>query len=440
MESFRRGLSRIAAKIRRAAIIDERTLREIVRDIQRELLRADVSVDIVAEVSRRVEERVRGERLPPGFSKRELLLKVFYDELVRMLGGEEAYRPKVKRGRAYVVMLVGIQGSGKTTTAAKLALFYKRRGYRVGLVCADNFRPGAVQQLSQLAEQVGVDFYGVEGAGSAVDVARRGVELFRSKGYDIVVVDTAGRHKEERGLLEEMRVMAEAVRPDEVMLVLDGTIGKQAGPQAEAFHEAAPVGSIVVTKLDGAARGGGALAAVARTGARIAFIGTGEKVEELEPFDPPSFVSRLLGMGDLAALVERFRAAEILDRRRAEAVASGRFTLLDMKAQIESLEKLGPLKKLLELLPGGIELSPGLERMGEENLKKWKAVLNSMTVEELVNPDIIDRSRMVRIARGSGVGVRDVRDLLAAYRKSKKLIRKLARQRRGLRGIGRLGV
>ncbi len=426
MEQLRSGLLRVVSLVKREAIIDRAAVKRILRELERELLKADVAPQTVLELSRRVEERTLGESIPPGFSRRELLLKNLYEELVNMLGGEARHELKPRKGS--VVMLVGLQGSGKTTTAAKLALYFRRKyGYKVGLVCADNYRPGAYEQLEQLAEAVGAEFYGRKGA-DPVAVAVEGVRELRGRGVDLVIIDTAGRHKEERALLEEVRDMAAKLRPDEVVLVLDATVGKAAGPQAEAFHKAVPVGSIILTKMDGAARGGGALAAVARTGARIAFIGTGEKLDELEPFDPPSFVSRLLGMGDLKTLVERIRAART--PVAPEALLSGRFTLLEFREQLEQLARLGPLRKVLELVPLGFQLTPELEKAGSENLRKWIAIMDSMTREELTRPEIIDRSRMVRIARGSGTSVKDVRELLEAYRRAQKLLRQLARSRR----------
>lgn len=440
MESLRKGLTEIIAKIRKSSIIDERTLRELIRGIQRELLKADVSVEIVADLSRKVEERLRKEKMPPGFSKQELLIRIIYEELIRILGGESGYEIKLKKGASKVIMLVGIQGSGKTTTAGKLAYFFRNKGFKVALVCADNYRPGAVDQLRQLAEKVGAAFYGEENAPSAIDVAKKGVEMFKNEKYEAIIVDTAGRHKEEKELIEEMKRIASAVSPDEIILVLDGTIGKQAGVQAEAFHKATPIGSIIVTKLDGAARGGGALAAVVKTGARISFVGTGEKIEELEPFDPPSFVSRLLGMGDLKQLIERFRKAEALEKLRLTTLASGKFTLLDMKEQLESLTRMGPLRKLIELLPGGFRLPEGFEEAGEENLRKWVAIMNSMTQLELLKPEIIDRSRMLRIAKGSGTTVRDVKNLLEAYNRSRKLLKKMMRRAKRFKGLDLPGI
>ncbi|MEM1567404.1 MAG: signal recognition particle receptor subunit alpha [Thermofilaceae archaeon] len=424
MEEFKKGLLRVVSLIKREAVIDRVSVRRVLRELERELLKADVSPQLVLELSRKIEEKTLREQVPPGFSRRELLLKNMYEELVNLLGGESRYEPKV--GKGSTILLVGLQGSGKTTTAAKLALYYKRRGFRVGLVCADNYRPGALEQLKQLSEQVGAEFYGR--VAPPLDVALEGVRELRRRGVDIVIIDTAGRHKEEAMLLHEVKEIAEKIKPTEVMLVLDATIGKAAGPQAEAFHKAVPVGSIILTKMDGAARGGGALAAVAKTGARIAFIGVGEKVDELEPFDPPSFVSRLLGMGDLKALVEKLRSAQLAVS--AETILSGRFTLLEFKHQLEELNKMGPLRKIFELLPGGVQLTPELEKAGSENLKKWISIMNSMTREELVKPEIINRSRMLRIARGSGTTVKDVKELLEAYRKAQKLMRQLTRSRR----------
>lgn len=430
VEELRKGLLRIVSLVKREAVVDRATVKKILRELERELLKADVPPLIVAEIARRVEERTLSEEVPPGFSRRELLLRNLYQELVNMLGGESRYEPRIRKGS--VVLLVGLQGSGKTTTAAKLALYYKKRGFKVGLVCADNYRPGALEQLKQLAEAVGVEFYGDRSL-PPVEVARKGVAALRERGVELVVIDTAGRHKEERALLEEVKELAEAVKPDEVMLVLDATIGKSAGAQAEAFHKAVPIGSIILTKMDGAARGGGALAAVAKTGARIAFIGVGEKLDELEPFDPPSFVGRLLGMGDLKALVERMEKARL--SVEPEALLRGKFTLLDFKRQLEELSKLGPLRKVLELLPGSYQLTPELEKASAESIKRWVAILNSMTREELLRPELLDHSRMVRIAKGSGTTVKDVKELLAAYKQAQKLLRQLGRSRQARLGL-----
>lgn len=432
LERLGSAINSAIRRVMRAPLVDERVVRELIRDIQRALLQADVNVRLVFDLSKRIEERVLKEKLPPGITRRELLLKVVYEELVNLLGGDTTPSVLPSGKKPYVLMLVGIQGSGKTTSVAKLALFYKRKGFRVGVVCADNYRPGAYAQLRQLGELVGVPVYGREGAESSIVLAVKGVGKFKSEGYDIIIVDTAGRHKEEKGLIDEMKQIAEAIKPDEIMLVVDGTIGQQAFVQAKAFHEATRIGSIFITKLDGSARGGGAISAVAATGAPIKFIGVGEKVDEIEVFSPPKFVSRLLGMGDLEALVEKVRAAEAMPSREvAERLISGRFTLMDLLEQFQSIRRMGPLSKILKLIPGfSFSLPEGFEEVTEDKIKRYIAIMQSMTREELLKPEIINRSRVKRIAIGSGTTVRDVRELLNQYRAMKKMLRRFKRKAR----------
>ena len=437
LENLTKSLGDAIRKVIRAPLVDRKVVKELIRDIQRALLQADVNVQLVLQLSQRIERRVFEEKLPPGITRRELLLKIVYDELVNLLGGEGKPQVIPSSRKSYVIMLVGIQGSGKTTTAAKLALFYKKNGLKTALICADNYRPGAYAQLKQLGESIGVPVYGVQEKLDASEIARRGVEKFRKEGYNIIIVDTAGRHKEEKTLIEEMKRIAEKVSPDEIMLVIDGTIGQQAMIQAKAFNEATKIGSIFITKLDGSARGGGALSAVAATGAPIKFIGVGEKVDEIEVFIPSRFVSRLLGMGDLETLVEKVKAAEIApSEKAAERLMSGKFTLNDLLEQFKSLSKMGPLGKLLKLIPGfGISLPEGFEETSKDKLKKYMAIIQSMTPEERENPEIINRSRIRRIAIGSGTTVRDVRELLKQYRSMKKLIRQFKRKSRVFRQV-----
>jgi len=437
LENLTKSLGDAIRKVIRAPLVDRKVVKELIRDIQRALLQADVNVQLVLQLSQRIERRVFEEKLPPGITRRELLLKIVYDELVNLLGGEGKPQVIPSSRKSYVIMLVGIQGSGKTTTAAKLALFYKKNGLKTALICADNYRPGAYAQLKQLGESIGVPVYGVQEKLDASEIARRGVEKFRREGYNIIIVDTAGRHKEEKTLIEEMKRIAEKVSPDEIMLVIDGTIGQQAMIQAKAFNEATKIGSIFITKLDGSARGGGALSAVAATGAPIKFIGVGEKVDEIEVFIPSRFVSRLLGMGDLETLVEKVKAAEIApSEKAAERLMSGKFTLNDLLEQFKSLSKMGPLGKLLKLIPGfGISLPEGFEETSKDKLKKYMAIIQSMTPEERENPEIINRSRIRRIAIGSGTTVRDVRELLKQYRSMKKLIRQFKRKSRVFRQV-----
>ncbi len=433
------SISNAIKKVLKAPVVDEKVVKELVRDIQRALLQSDVNVKLVFELSKNIEKKILEEELPSGITRRELAVKVVYDELVTLLGGEKTQIPKYPKGESTVVLLVGIQGSGKTTTASKLTWYFKKQGHSVGLVCADNFRAGAYDQLSQLSEKAGAEFYGERDNKSSVEIARNGVRKFKEKGIELILVDTAGRHKNESDLMNEMRQIAETVVPDEIMLVLDGTIGQQAMQQAEAFNQATKIGTIFLTKLDGSARGGGALSAVAATKAPIRFIGTGEGIEEVEVFSPPRFVGRLLGMGDIEALVEKVKELQATtpSKKAMSAMVSGRFTLKDLYAQMQTMRKMGPFSKILQSIPGlGMKLPKEAMDVSEERMKKWMVIMQSMTEEELTEPHIIDGSRTRRIAKGSGTSPKDLKELLDQYKMSKKYIKQIVRKQKRLPGLG----
>lgn len=441
LENLGKALNNALKKLARARTVDEAVIKEVVRDIQRALIMSDVNVRLVLELTKKIEKRALEEKLPPGISRKEHIIKIVYEELTNFLGKEA--KPIEIRGKPTVLLMVGIQGSGKTTSVGKLARYLQKRGYRVGLVCADTWRPGAYHQLKQLTEPFRIEVFGNPEEKDAVKLAKEGVDYFRQKGVDVIIVDSAGRHKEEKGLIEEMKQISSAIEPHEVILVIDGTIGQQAYNQALAFKEATPIGSIIVTKLDGSAKGGGALSAVVATGAPIKFIGVGEKIDDLEPFDPKRFVSRLLGLGDIQGLLEKFEEAskEVKIEQDIEKFIRGKFNLRDMYTQLEAMQKMGPLKQILQMIPGlGYELPDDMVRMSEERLKKFKVIMDSMTKEELENPSIINYSRIKRIARGSGTSVRDVRELLEQYNQMKKFFRsmnkrKLAKMARKLGGM-----
>jgi len=438
LEGLGSSISSAVKKVLRAPVVDERVVKELVRDIQRALLQSDVNVKLVFDLSKRIEKKILEEELPPGITRRELAIKVVYDELVSLLGGERPQPPKYPKGKTTVLLLVGIQGSGKTTSASKLAWFLKKQGYTVGLVCADNFRAGAYDQLKQLAEKASVSFYGDRDAKDAVELAVSGVKKLKETGAEVIIVDTAGRHKNEIALIEEMRKVAEALKPNEIVLVLDATIGQQAAQQAEAFNNATKIGTIFLTKLDGSARGGGAISAVAATKAPIRFIGTGEGIDEIEVFNPKRFVGRLLGMGDIETLVEKFKEAEAsrTGKEAMSAIASGRFTLKDLYAQMQAMKKMGPFSKILQSIPGfGMNLPKEVMDLTEERMKKWMVIMQSMTEEELNEPHIIDGSRARRITRGSGTTTKDLKDLLTQYKISKKYIKQLVKKQKRMQGL-----
>jgi signal recognition particle subunit SRP54 len=428
LESLGSSLYESLRKVFRAPVMDEKTVRQLARDIQRALLQADVNVKLVLEISRRIEDRALKEKVPPGISRREHVTKVVYEELTRFLG-EKPAPLKTEPGKRRVLMLVGIQGSGKTTASAKLARYLQKRGLKTALVCTDTYRPGAYAQLQQLAKRANVPVYGDPKEEKPAKIALKGLRQFG--GHDVVVIDTAGRHKEERSLIEEMKKLENAIQPNEVILVIDGTIGQQAALQAKAFHEATPIGSILVAKLDGSARGGGALSAVAATGAPIRFISTGEKIGDIEPFVPSRFVGRLLGMGDLQSLIEKVREAEVkVPERKMRAFLSGRFTLTDMYEQFESMKNMGPLRHVLKMIPGMTYSIPEeMMEMAEDTLRKWRVIIQSMTPEEREKPKILSASRIRRVARGSGNKEKEVKKLLERYNMMRKMMKTLRRKK-----------
>ncbi len=426
-------------KVFRAPVMDEKTVKELVHDLQRALLQADVNVKLVLEVSKRIEERALKEKVPPGVSRREHVVKVVYEELTRFLG-EKPASLKVEPGKRKVIMLVGIQGSGKTTASGKLAKYFQKRGLKTALVCTDTYRPGAYDQLKQLASRINIPVYGEPKEKKSEKIAMRGLKQF--KDYDLVIVDTAGRHKEEKGLIDEMKRLEKTIKPDEAILVIDGTIGQQAAVQAKALHEATPIGSILVSKLDGSARGGGALSAVAAIGAPIKFISSGEKLEDIEPFIPSRFVGRLLGMGDLQSLVDKVRDAEVkVPEKKARAFLSGKFTLTDMYEQFESMKKMGPLSGLLKMIPGmGYNIPDEQMNMAEDALKKFRVIIQSMTPKEREKPKILSSSRIRRVARGSGTTEKDVKDLIKQYNQTRKMMKSFRRKKLPFFGKGLPGT
>ena len=416
-------------KVFRASVVDEATVKELVHDVQKALLQADVNVKLVLDISKRIEERALKEKVPPGISRREHVIKVVYEELTRFLG-EKPAPIKMEPGKRRIIMLVGIQGSGKTTAAAKLARYFQKRGLKPAVICADTFRPGAYAQLQQLANRINVPLYGDLKAKDPIKVVTEGLKQFGEK--DMVIVDTSGRHKEEQDLIKEMKMLERSIKPDEVMLVIDGTIGQQALAQAKAFNEATPIGSILVTKLDGSARGGGALSAVAATGAPIKFIGTGEKTEDVEAFVPSRFVGRLLGMGDLETLLDKVREAEVtVPEKKAKAILSGKFTLTDMYEQFEAMKGMGTFKKLMNLIPGmSYKIPDEMLNTAEGRLEKWRVMIQSMTADEKDNPKIFNASRMKRVARGSGTNEKEVKELLKQYVMMRRMLKTMRRQKK----------
>ena len=424
LDKLRDGLQGAINKLIGAPTLDEKEIKEFVREVQKSLLYGDVNVRIVIEVCQKIEKRALEEKPPPGLPRKDHIVKILYEEFTKILGEEG--KLDLPTNRTNVILMIGIQGSGKTTTVGKLSRVLSRKGYRIGVVAADTFRPGAITQLKTLCSAISVPVYDEGNEKDSAKVARRGLEFFKNQNSNVVIVDTAGRHKEEQGLLDEMVQISKAVSPDMVFLVIDGTIGQAAFAQAAAFHKSVPVGGIVLTKMDGAAKGGGALAASAATGARIFFIGSGERMDDLETFSPTRFVGRLLGMGDLQGLLDRARELEaVADEKQVRRMMSGKLTMNDFLTQIESVKKMGSLRKIVEAIPGFSQMQlpdQNIEEI-EGKMKYWRAMIQGMTKKEREDPDVLNSQRIKRIALGAGVSEKDVKELLAKYRQAKSVMK-----------------
>jgi len=408
-------------KIANAVHIDSKLIKEVVRDIQRALLQADVNVKLVLELSKTIEKRALTEKPPAGMGNREHVIRIVYDELVDILG--ESRELPIKK---QIIMMVGLYGQGKTTSCGKLATYFKKKGLRPAVIAGDVHRPAAYEQLQQIATKVKVPFYGDKKEKDAVKVVKDGLNKFK-RTSDVIIVDTSGRHKLEDNLIQEMKDIFKATKPNEKLLVIDAAVGQQAGPQAKAFNDTIDITGIVLTKMDGTAKGGGALSAAAEVGAPIVFIGTGEHAGDFETFDPARFISRLLGMGDIKTLLEK--AEESLKGKDAEKTArrimSGKFTLHDMYDQMDMLSGMGSLSKVAEMLPGGFagKLKDADMNGTENKLQRFRVIMDSMTDEEMNDPTIVRSSRIKRIARGAGVENRHVKELLKYYNMTKRMMK-----------------
>ncbi len=395
---------------------DKEEIEELAREIQRSLIAADVDVELVFALSENIKKKSFAE-IPRGLTRKEYVVKVVYEELTAILGGEKAsvtLKPKK-------ILLVGLYGSGKTTTAAKLARFYQKKGLRVSLVCCDTVRPAAYEQLKQLAEKTDAEFYGEKGEKNSSAVMKNVMKRIKS---DIIIVDSSGRNALDSSLIEEIKNLDSVLDPDERILVIPADIGQAAKEQAAAFSKALKITDVIVTKLDATAKGGGALTACHTTGAKVVFITVGETPEDLEIYDPKKFVARLLGFPDLETLLEK--AKTVVDEEKAKKVVSGDFTIEEFYEQIESVQKMGPLSQVMDMMGLGKLGAKANVDVQQEKMKKWGHIIKSMNKEERANPDLINPSRVRRIASGSGVNEWEVRELLTNYHKVRKMMRKIS--------------
>jgi signal recognition particle subunit SRP54 len=417
--SLKDALKKLAGK----TVVDRAAVEELVRDLQRALIQSDVNVKLVMQLSQAIKTRSLEEQPLKGMSVREHVLRIVYQELVRLMGETSTVKLGPQR-----ILMAGLQGSGKTTTTAKLARYFQRKGLNVGVICADTFRPGAFDQLNTLCSRMNIPCFGNPAATDARAMVRDGLAALSRA--EVVIIDTQGRHGLEEDLIQEIIDINNISQATHRWLVIDAALGQQASEQARRFHDAIDIDGVIITKMDGTAKGGGALSAVAETKSAIVFIGSGETIDDLERFDPDGFISRLLGMGDLRALVERAEetiAAEDVD---INAMMRGRFTLRDMYKQLEAVNKMGPLKQIMSMLPmGNMELPGEVYDVTSTKMLRYRVIMDSMTAQELDDPSLISSSRIQRVAMGAGATPDEVRELLKYYKMMKRALK-------GVRGGG----
>jgi len=421
-----------------ATIINEDVLNSMLSEICKALLESDVNIHLVKKLRDSVKSSIDFEEMAGGLNKRKMIQSAVYRELVKLVDpGVKAYVPV--KGRPNVIMFVGLQGAGKTTTCTKMAYYYQKKGWKTALICADTFRAGAFDQLKQNATKARIPFYGSYTEVDPVQIAADGVERFKDEGFEILIVDTSGRHKQEDSLFEEMLQVSNAVNPDNIVFVMDASIGQACEVQARAFSDKVDVASVIITKLDGHAKGGGALSAVAATRSPVIFIGTGEHIDDLEQFKVKPFISKLLGMGDIEGLLDKVNELKLDDDQELlQKIKHGQFSLRDMYEQFQNIMKMGPFSQVMGMIPGfGQEfMTKGNEQESMARLKKLMTIMDSMNDFELDNREG-DRlfkkqpGRIQRVAHGAGVSQREVNDLLTQYNKFAQMVKKMG----GIKGL-----
>uniref|UniRef100_UPI00358E1454 signal recognition particle subunit SRP54 n=1 Tax=Myxine glutinosa TaxID=7769 RepID=UPI00358E1454 len=425
-----------------ATIINEEVLNAMLKEVCAALLESDVNVRLVKVLRENVRSAIDLDEMASGLNKRRMIQHAVFKELVKLVDpGVKAWAPT--KGKPNIIMFVGLQGSGKTTTCTKLAYYYQRKGWKTCLVCADTFRAGAFDQLKQNATKARIPFFGSYTEIDPVVIASEGVDKFRKENFEVIVVDTSGRHKQEESLFEEMLQVSNAVDPDNIVYVMDASIGQACELQARAFKDKVDVASVIITKLDGHAKGGGALSAVAATRSPIIFIGTGEHIDDFEPFKTQPFISKLLGMGDIEGLIDKVNELKLDDNEELiDKLKHGQFTLRDMYEQFQNIMRMGPFSQIMGMIPGfGTDfMTKGNEQESMARLKKLMTIMDSMNDQELDNKDgakLFSKQpgRIQRVARGAGVSSREVQDLLTQYTKFAQMVKKMG----GIKGLFRGG-
>jgi len=412
-------------KITKALLVDEKLINELVKDIQKALLGADVNVKLVFELTNSIKERITKEETPGSLTKKEQLIHVVYEELISFLG-KEGHKIELTK-TPYTIMLVGLFGNGKTTAAGKMGKYFSKRGHKVALISTDTWRPAAFTQLKTLGDSINVPVFGNPELKDPVEIFNQFKDELSK--FDLIIVDTAGRDALSDELIDELNAINTTIKPDERLLVMGADVGQAAQKQAQAFHDTCNVTGVIITKLDGTAKGGGALSACAVADAPVKFIGVGEKIDDLEEFEPKRFVGRLLGMGDMEGLLDKVKDAisEEDAQDLGKKFLKGDFNLIDLYEQMQAMSKMGPLSKVMEMIPGFSSLKMPKEalQVQQDKLKVWRYIMDSCTKDELENPEILASARIERIANGSGTNPKDVRELIKQFKQSKKMMKSM---------------
>ena len=419
--ALKKGFDKIAG----AVFLDKKTIDAVVKDLQRALIQADVNVLLVKQIGDKIKAEAENEKIK-GIERKEHITKILHDEILNLLG-KKKHELKLEKGKQTIIMLVGLYGAGKTTTTSKLAAYYSKRGFKTAMLGLDVHRPAASDQLEQLGKQTKIKTFTNKTEKSAINIYNKYKDEL--KDYELVIIDTAGRHSLDEELVDEIKELTDTIKPDYKLLTIQADIGQAAKTQASEFQNTININGVIITRMDSTAKAGGALTACSETSAPVYFIGTGEKTNEFETFNPESFISRLLGLGDLEGLLEKVQSAvdEKSQKKLKKNLEEGTFNLRDFQQQLKQMSGMGSMSKMLEMIPGLGKAKDKIpeELLGtqEEKVKKWNHIINSMTEEEVNNPELMEKqtSRLSRIAKGSGTTTTDIRQLIKQYKLLKEM-------------------
>ena len=427
--ALKKGFNKIAG----AVFVDKKTIDSVVKDLQRALIQADVNIHLVKQIGDKIKKEAENEKIK-GIERKEHLTKVLHDEILNLLGNEK-HELKLDKKKQTKIMLLGLYGAGKTTTTSKLAAYYAKRGFKTAIIGLDVHRPAAADQLEQLGKQSKIATFTDKNEKNALKVYEKYKKQLKE--FDLVIIDTAGRHSLDKELVKEIKDISKKIKPDYTLLTIQADIGQAAKEQASEFQKACNINGVIITRMDSTAKAGGALTACNETKAPVFFIGTGEKVNDLETFNPQSFISRLLGLGDLEGLLEKVQSAvdEKSQKKIKKKLEQGDFDLRDFQEQLKQMKGMGSLSKIAEMIPGlgKAKIPENMLGTQEDKMKKWQHIIDSMTEQEIKNPEIIEKqtTRLGRIAKGSGTTTTDIRQLLKQY----KLLKEMTQGTSGLSDI-----